>query len=112
MPVYTYLAKKCQQTKEVLHSMSEVGDLSKETVCELRCEGCQCEKGDFKKEIDAPTLLGFRNGTSHKMGGSELGNIRRETELKKRADQDFKKNVLPTISDPVEKNYHKERLGD
>ena len=50
MPLYDYSCPSCGSSKEVQHSMSEIGKI------EVICESCGTQ---MKKMLSAPTLIGF-----------------------------------------------------
>jgi len=50
MPLYDYSCPSCDHTKEVQHSMSEIGKI------EVICDDCGTI---MKKQLSAPTLIGF-----------------------------------------------------
>jgi len=52
MPLYDYECSKCGTTKEVQHSVSEIGKI------EILCDDCN---KPMKKMLSLPALIGFDN---------------------------------------------------
>jgi putative FmdB family regulatory protein len=52
MPLYDYLCTACNEQKEVHHAISEIGKI------EVVCDQCGTR---MKKQLSAPTLIGFDN---------------------------------------------------
>jgi len=52
MPLYDYECPACKHQKEVKHAMSEIGSFV------VICENCGVQ---MKKQLSAPTLIGFDN---------------------------------------------------
>lgn len=95
MPCYDYQCKVCKQIKEVEHPMAEVGNPSEKTLQELQC----CGETMVRVYISVPSI---KTPTMNRF----LDQSRR-----KRNSDHFKKEVLPTITDPDARKHHLNKAG-